>query len=124
MYADLSQTGLADWLKTMSLLTLGGPRTGKHGYLMFEHPDSPERMRPVPGDELGKLLHDKGVPVLVLNACQSAMHEAQRGRRSRQRADNVDDEVRAIGSLAQAVIDQGIPAVLGMRYSVFVVTAA
>ena len=39
-------------------------------------------------------------------------------------ADNVHDEVRAIGSLAQAVIDQGIPAVLGMRYSVFVVTAA
>ncbi len=30
----------------------------------------------------------------------------------------------AIGSLAQSVVDQGIPAVLGMRYSVFVVTAA
>ena len=39
-------------------------------------------------------------------------------------AATVHDEVRAIGSLAQAVIDQGIPAVLGMRYSVFVVTAA
>ncbi len=38
--------------------------------------------------------------------------------------ESVHDEVRAIGSLAQAVIDQGIPAVLGMRYSVFVVTAA
>ncbi len=37
---------------------------------------------------------------------------------------NVHDEVLAIGSLAQAVIDQGIPAVLGMRYSVYVVTAA
>ena len=43
MYADLSQTGLADWLKTMSLLTLGGPRTGKHGYLLFEHPGQPGR---------------------------------------------------------------------------------
>ena len=67
---------LADWLKTISTLTLGGPRTGKHGYLLFEHPDSRDKMRPVSGEELGKLLHDSGVPVLALNACQSAMHEA------------------------------------------------
>lgn len=40
------------------------------------------------------------------------------------RQSDVHDEVRAIGSLSQAVVDQGIPAVLGMRYSVFVVTAA
>lgn len=33
-------------------------------------------MRPVSGDQLCKLLHDNGVPVLVLNACQSAMHKA------------------------------------------------
>jgi tetratricopeptide (TPR) repeat protein len=125
MYADLSQTTLADWLKTMSLLTLGGPRTGKHGYLLFEHPASPEKMRLVPGDALGKLLHDTGVPVLVLNACQSAMHDATAPAAPRAAAAlNVHDEVLAIGSLAQAVIDQGIPAVLGMRYSVFVVTAA
>ena len=84
------------------------------------------------------MLHDNGVPVLVLNACQSAMHEATSSR-SRQTSDeehvetpnsgesgyeDVHDEVRAIGSLSQAVVDQGIPAVLGMRYSVFVVTAA
>ncbi|HSN77834.1 MAG TPA: CHAT domain-containing protein [Anaerolineae bacterium] len=124
MYADLSQTTLADWLKTISLLTLGGPRSGKHGYLLFEHP-SRDTMRPVPGDALGKLLHDTGVPVLVLNACQSAMHDATAPAAPRSAAAlNVHDEVLAIGSLAQAVIDQGIPAVLGMRYSVFVVTAA
>ena len=56
------------------------------------------------------------VPVLVLNACQSAMHEA--GSRSRETSDggdseapnshesgydDVHDEVRAIGSLSQAV---------------------
>ena len=120
VYADLSDTTLADWLKTLSLLTLGGPRSGKHGYLLFEHP-SRDKMRPVPGDALGKLLHDTGVPVLVLNACQSAMHEAAPRPAA---ALNVHDEVLAIGSLAQAVIDQGIPAVLGMRYSVYVVTAA
>jgi tetratricopeptide (TPR) repeat protein len=119
MYADLKETPWADWLKTMSLLTLGGPRTGKHGYLLFEHPGSADKVRPVSGEELGKLLHDTGVPVLALNACQTAMHEA--GERP---AADVHDEVRAIGSLAQAVVDQGIPAVLGMRYSVYVVTAA
>ncbi len=121
VYEDFSRTTLADWLKTMSVLTLGGPRTGKHGYLLFEHPDSPDKVRPVPGDELGKLLHDAGVPVLALNACQSAMHEAAEKPKA---AADVHAEVRAIGSLAQAVIDQGIPAVLGMRYSVYVVTAA
>ena len=36
----------------------------------------------------------------------------------------IHEQVRAIGSLAQEVVDQGIPGVLGMRYSVFVVTAA
>ena len=121
-YADLSKTILADWVKAINALTLGGKNFGKHGHLMFEHPSIAENMRPVSGDELGKLLHDTGVPVLVLNACQSAMHEAAAD--AKPAADNVHDEVRAIGSLAQAVIDQGIPAVLGMRYSVFVVTAA
>src|ERR1035441_1380351 len=79
-------------------------------------------MRPVSGDELGKLLHDTGVPVLVLNACQSAMHEAVADKKTA--ADNVHDQVRAIGSLAQANMSPAVPAVLGMRYSVFVVTAA
>ncbi len=122
VYADLSKTALADWAKAINVLTLGAEAKGKHGYLLFERPDSEENMRPVSGAELGKLLHDTGVPVLVLNACQSAMHEAVADKKPA--AGNVHDEVRAIGSLAQSVIDQGIPAVLGMRYSVFVVTAA
>lgn len=138
VYEDLSQTTLADWLRAISALTLGGPRKGKHGYLLFEHPDSREKMRPVSGEELGKLLHDTGVPVLALNACQSAMHEATGGqaqqaapqqpqsaiRNPHSAFESVHDAVRAIGSLAQAVVDQGIPAVLGMRYSVYVVTAS
>lgn len=76
VYEDLSKTTLADWLKAINALMLGGPHKGKHGYLLFEHPDSREKMRPVPGEELGKLLHDAGVPALILNACQSAMNEA------------------------------------------------
>lgn len=124
IYADLRETKLADWLKAISPLMLGGQHNGKHGYLLFEHPGNKENMRPVSGSELGRLLHDTGVPVLVLNACQSAMHEAGGEPAPKPAAGNVHDEIRAIGSLAQAVIDQGIPAVLGMRYSVFVVTAA
>jgi len=120
IYADLSETTLASWISSLSGLTLGGKITGKHGYLLFEH-DGKEKMRPVDGQTLGQLLHDHGVPLLVLNACQSAMHEATAAPNM---SDNVHDEIRAIGSLAQAVIDQGIPAVLGMRYSVYVVTAA
>ena len=120
MYADLKKSSLADWASLLTSIAFKGDKAGEQGYLLFEHP-SDDKMRPVPGDELGKLLHDSGVPVLVLNACQSAMHKATEKPRE---ADNVHDEVRAIGSLAQAVIDQGIPAVLGMRYSVYVVTAA
>jgi hypothetical protein len=138
VYEDLSKTTLADWLKAINALTLGSKHNGKHGYLLFEHPASEQNMRPVSGGELGKLLHDTGVPVLVLNACQSAMHEATGEPEEKTGAEQTDsairnpqsaiksvhDEVRAIGSLAQAVIDHDIPAVLGMRYSVFVVTAA
>ena len=124
IYEDLGQTILADWLKAINALMFGGQPNGKHGYLLFEHPESEAKMRPVSGAELGKLLHDNGVPVLVLNACQSAMHEAGPEAEQKSAAANVHAEIRAIGSLAQAVIDQGIPAVLGMRYSVFVVTAA
>ncbi|HEV7892873.1 MAG TPA: CHAT domain-containing protein [Pyrinomonadaceae bacterium] len=120
IYADLSKSKLSEWLGALSHLTLGGKETGKHGYLLFEHP-SEEKMRPVDGKTLGQLLHDNGVPVLALNACQSAMHEASAAPKT---AEDVHDEVRAIGSLAQEVVDQGIPAVLGMRYSVYVVTAA
>lgn len=120
-YADLSNTELARWINRLSCTKLGRTQGGKHGYLCFENPGTEENLLPVFGDELGKLLHDTGVPVLVLNACQSAMHEA---REKPEAVEDVHDEVRAIGSLAQIVIDQGVPAVLGMRYSVFVVTAA
>src|SRR5574337_468484 len=120
IYANLSESKLADWAAALSTFTLGGEKIGKHGYLLFEHP-SEDKMRPVDGQTLGQLLHDNGVPVLVLNACQSAMHKATAAPKT---AEGVHDEVRAIGSLAQAAIDQGIPAVLGMRYSVYVVTAA
>ena len=121
VYAELKDSVLKDWLAALNHLTLGGKPTGKHGFLLFENPESEHKMRPVDGQTLGQLLHDNGVPVLALNACQSAMHEADAPPAD---AETAQDEIRAIGSLAQTIVDQGIPAVLGMRYSVFVVTAA
>ena len=76
VYEDLSRTTLADWLKTMNALTLGGPRRRANTATCCSSTRPARKMRPVSGEELGKLLHDTGVPVLVLNACQSAMHEA------------------------------------------------
>ena len=120
VYADLTDTTPSSWLSNLSSIALGAKNSGKHGYLLFEH-SSEEKTRPVDGQTLGQLLHDNGVPILVLNACQSAMHEASEAPKT---AADVHDEVRAIGSLAQAVVDQGVPGVLGMRYCVYVVTAA
>ena len=113
-YTDLNPTIRAE-------SRLSSQRMGKRGYLLFEDHSRAENMRLVSGDELGKLLHDNDVPVLILNACQSAMHEATQKPNN---VANIHEEIRVIGSLTQAVVDQGIPAVLGMRYSVFVVTAA
>lgn len=100
---------------------LEGVSSSKQGFLIFEQPSSLGNMRFVDGQTFGQLLHDCGVPILVLNACQTAMHAATSASVS---VTDVHSEIRAIGSLAQAVIDQGIPAVLAMRYSIFVVTAA
>ena len=63
------------------------------------------------------------VPVLVLNACQSAYAEPPE---QPEQTDLPDDHarVRAFGSLAQMVMDTGVSGVVAMRYSVYVVTAA
>lgn len=55
---------------------MDGGWTGPHGYLMFEDPDSKTRSKFVDGFKLGRLLRDSAVPLLVLNACQSAFAEA------------------------------------------------
>ncbi len=105
------------------------PRPGKHGYLVFENPESELNKRFVDGQELAGLLEETGVPVLVLNACRSAYAEA----REQPDASNEPDEaeaadphqtVRALGSLAQELMDSGVGGVVAMRYNVYVVTAA
>ena len=74
------------------------------------------------GSRLGSLLAETGVGALMLNACQSAY--ATPPREPVTAPSNVHEETRAIGSLAQEVMDAGAPGVVAMRYSVFVVTAA
>ena len=95
-------------------------RPGAHGYLRFEQRDAvgPEQL--VDGPVLGNLLADVGVPLLILNACRSAMAEPPTARA----AVSPHAEVRAYGSLAQEVMDAGVAGVLAMRYDVYVTTAA
>ncbi|MEL6524146.1 MAG: CHAT domain-containing protein [Chloroflexota bacterium] len=99
------------------------------GYLIFEDPKDDNNREYVDGIKLGELLAQTDVPMLVLNACQSAYAEA------RSEDDPDDDhttdtsekrksEVEAYGSLAQQVMAAGVSGVVAMRYSVYVVTAA
>jgi hypothetical protein len=110
MYAETPKTkAAAEWLKEHMPLMLSGPRKGAHGYLVFENPKVKENIQLVDGPGLGKLLVETDVPVLVLNACRSAYADA----RPAPAAAGADEEdpharVRALGSLAQEVMDAGV----------------
>lgn len=99
-----------------------GARKGKHGYLAFENPDDEVNETLVGGPELGALLHEAEVPVLMLNACRSA--HAEDGDDGSAAPAEHQQQIRAFGSLAQEVVDAGVGGVLAMRYNVYVVTAA
>ncbi|MGW1067415.1 CHAT domain-containing protein [Streptomyces aureus] len=85
------------------------------GCLAFEQPDDNDDCTDaledgdpwhwVRGDDLAALLRDRGVRLLVMNACRSAYSESD------------------LGSLAQEVADAGVPGVVAMRYNVSVETA-
>jgi tetratricopeptide (TPR) repeat protein len=123
-WADLAQVGVAN--RRSNPLH---PRPGAHGYLLFEEPGALGNVRYVDGPELGDLLVQAGVPVLVLNACRSA--HAELAATPEEAAAQVEAtpgdphaRVRAYGSLAQEVIAAGLAGVVAMRYTVYVVTAA
>jgi len=104
-------------------VSLAAPaRAGQHGYLVFEDPDSTENQQLADGPTLGRLLAATGVPVLVLNACRSAYAQAR--RTPGEASGDVHARIRAYGSLAAEVADEGVPGVVAMRYNVYVVTAA
>jgi hypothetical protein len=71
--------------------------------------------------ELGRLLHETGVPLLILNACRSATSEPPQ---QPEPAANLHQQIRQFGSFAHAVMDYGASGVVAWRYSVFVDTAA
>ncbi|MCW2249255.1 tetratricopeptide (TPR) repeat protein [Azospirillum fermentarium] len=90
---------------------LGEGATTPRGYIIFEDQTAVGWKKFVNGHELGTLLRRNGVAGLVLNACQSA--------------DAADaDQANTQGSLAQEAVNAGLNAVLAMRYSIYVDTAA
>ena len=81
--------------------------------------------RYVDGPALGSLLAETEVPVLVLNACRSAHADLVTAPDDMAAArHDVHQQVRTYGSLAQEVVDAGVPGVVAMRYNVWVATAA
>ncbi len=75
------------------------------GYLLFESlTHGSDR---VDADQLGTLLNNSGVPLMVLNACQSAKQ----------------DTANPYASVAARLIRAGVGSVLAMNYSVLVVAA-
>jgi CHAT domain len=131
-WADLSQAAKVmggAGSSGLNPLRYGDPRGGVHGYLLFEEPEAAGNVRYVNGPELGDLLVQAGVPVLVLNACRSAHSQLaatpeEAARQIEATQGDPHERVRAYGSLAQEVIDAGVAGVVAMRYTVYVVTAA
>lgn len=76
------------------------------GYLVFETPKNSKTPHLVPAKDLGEMLHQAQVRLVILSACQSAM---------------VGED--AMGSVAAGLTNAGIPGVLAMTHSVLVVTA-
>jgi len=117
--------GLAGVRQRLSPLSLSGLQTGAHGYLLFENPTLDANMELVDGTSLGHLLVETDVPVLVLNACRSAHADPPpEPAQADSTGDDPHAQVRALGSLAQEVMDAGVAGVVAMRYNVYVVTAA
>lgn len=126
-YLNTDTSKPSEWLRSLSSIMLGGLRDGSHGYLFFEHPkpdSNNENSQLVDGPTLGKLLAETDTPVLILNACRSAHAEFQAQPDVAKDVDESQSQVRAFGSLAQEVMNEGVAGVVAMRYNVYVVTAA
>jgi hypothetical protein len=94
---------------------------GLAGEVFFENSELEGNAQAVDAAELGKLLHETHVPLLILNACRSADSEPPE---QPEKAGDVHEQIRQFGSFAHAVMDYGASGVVAWRYSVFVDTAA
>ena len=121
VYADLKNLQRVGSI--LSNLISKGATTGPCGYLAFEDPGDKTGSQFVNGFAIGALLRDTGVPILILNACQSAFAEA-RAKPNEEEPTAALEEIEAYGSLAQMVVNAGAAGVVATRYSVYVVTAA
>jgi tetratricopeptide (TPR) repeat protein len=95
---------------------------GTRGYLFFEDPATGANYRIVDGAELGEILAEAGVRLLLLNACRSARSEPRAA--PRESSESLEETARAWGSLAHEVIAAGVPQVVAMRHAIHVATAA
>ncbi|MBI5296909.1 MAG: tetratricopeptide repeat protein [Chloroflexi bacterium] len=75
------------------------------GFLLFE--DESHQKHLVDAEQLGTLLNRSGIPLMVLNACQSAQ----------------PDDRNPFASVASRLIESGVGGVVAMNYSVLVETA-
>jgi hypothetical protein len=75
------------------------------GFLLFE--DENHQKHQVDAEQLGTLLNKSGIPLMVLNACQSAQ----------------PDDRNPFASVASRLIESGVGGVVAMNYSVLVETA-
>ncbi|MBI3796026.1 MAG: CHAT domain-containing protein [Deltaproteobacteria bacterium] len=80
-------------------------QTGAQGRLLFEHEDGTPHE--VTGEELGGVLAGKGVPIVLLNACQSGMTRPD----------------ALYPSVGNQLLKAGACGVVAMAYSVYVQTA-
>lgn len=94
---------------------------GLSGEVFFENPKLKRNAQAVRAAELGKLLHETNVPLLILNACRSADSEPPE---QPEKVGDLHQQIRQFGSFAHTVMDYGALGVLAWRYSVFVDTAA
>jgi hypothetical protein len=75
---------------------------GLRGEIFFENPKSDQNAQSVTAVELGRLLHEARVPVLILNACRSADSEPLQ---QPAQAGDLHQQIRQFGSFAHAVMD-------------------
>jgi tetratricopeptide (TPR) repeat protein len=87
----------------------------RRGYLVFESSGGHDL---IDGELLGKALAATQTRFVVMNACRSAFAEPAAAPR-----DGAPGSP-PLGSLVQELVDWGVPAVVGMRYVIYPVTAA
>ncbi len=121
VYLQLKDAGAAAEVLRgkMPLMMIGGDK-GANGYLLFKNAEQENKVELVGGDALGKLLIETDVPLLVLNACDSAQAATQRLPEA---GADCHETVCAYGSLAQEVMNAGVAGVVALLYNVCVAAA-